>query len=106
MTTKSMGLVETVKDGVVGAVKGTGEIAKATADTVGSTLSTTLKDAGKVGASATEAIGHVAGGAIDGAAQVESPRVFRRPYCLRGWGHGKTQQVFTRGSGAVRPDGA
>jgi hypothetical protein len=36
----------------------------------------------------------------------ESPRVFRRPLFLRGWGHGKTKQVFTRGSGAVRPDGA
>jgi hypothetical protein len=59
-----------VKNGVVGAVKGTGDIAKVTADTVSSTLSTTFKDAGKVGVSATEAIGHVAGGAIQGAAQV------------------------------------
>jgi hypothetical protein len=31
MTTKTIGLVETVKNGVVGAVKGTGDIAKATA---------------------------------------------------------------------------
>jgi len=36
----------------------------------------------------------------------ESRRVFRRPHCLRGWGHGKTEQVFTRGTGAGCPNGA
>ncbi|MCP4005471.1 MAG: hypothetical protein GY725_14860 [bacterium] len=28
----------------------------------------------------------------------ESPRVSRRPYSLRGWGHGTQEQVFARGS--------
>jgi hypothetical protein len=70
MTAKSTGLVEKAKNDIVGAIKGTGDIAKATADTVSGTLSATLKDAGKVGASATEAIGDVAGGAIRGAAHV------------------------------------
>ncbi len=64
MTTKNSGLGEKVKNDIVGAAKGTGDIAKVTADTVSSTLSTTLKDAGKVGTSATEAISDVAGGAI------------------------------------------
>jgi hypothetical protein len=36
----------------------------------------------------------------------ESPRVSRRPHFLRGWGHGTTKQVFTRGTGAGCPDGA
>ena len=39
-------------------------------------------------------------------AAIESPRVFRRLHCLRGWGHGTTKQVFTRGSGAGCPDAA
>jgi hypothetical protein len=37
-------------------------------------------------------------------AQGESPRLSRRPHFLRGWGYGKSEQVFTRGtrtSGAV-----
>ena len=37
---------------------------------------------------------------------LESRRVFRRPNCLRGWGHGTTKQVFTRGSGAGCPTAA
>ena len=46
MKAKSKGTIETGKDGVVGALKGTGDIAKTTADAVSSTLSTTLKDVG------------------------------------------------------------
>lgn len=70
MAVQSTGLVESVKNDIIGAVKGTGDIAKATVDTVSNTLSTTLKDTGKVGASATGAIADVAGGAIRGASHV------------------------------------
>ena len=42
MTTRDAGLGEKVKDGIVGAVKGTGDIAKVTEDVVSNTLATGL----------------------------------------------------------------
>jgi hypothetical protein len=70
MTTKEANLSETVKNGVVSGIRATGDITKATVDTVSGTLATTLKDAGKVGESAVVAVGHVAGGAVHGATEV------------------------------------
>ena len=35
----------------------------------------------------------------------ESPRVYRRLHFLRGWGHGQTKQVLTRGSATGGSDG-
>lgn len=67
MTTRETGLVETARNGIVGAVKRTGNVAEAAMDTVSSTLSTTLNEAGSLGASATEAMGHIVRGAIQGA---------------------------------------
>jgi hypothetical protein len=70
MNTKHSGIIETVKDGVVAAIKGTGDIVQATVDTITKMLSTTIKDTGKVGTSVTDAIADVASGAIRGAAQI------------------------------------
>ena len=64
MKTKSSGSIETVKDGTVTAIKGTGDIVQATIDSVSNTLATTIKDTGKVGGSSMEAVADTAGGAI------------------------------------------
>jgi len=45
------GIFESVKDGVVGTIKGTGDVAKAVVDTVSGTLSHTIKGTGAVGTS-------------------------------------------------------
>jgi hypothetical protein len=68
MQTKHSGLVEAAKDGVVAAVKGTGDIVQATVDTIVKMLGTTIQDTGQVGQSMTDAIADVASGAIRGAA--------------------------------------
>jgi hypothetical protein len=72
MNTKHPGLIETVKDGIVAAIKETGDIVQATVDTITKLLGTTIKDTGKVGTSVTDAIADVASGAIRGAAQVRA----------------------------------
>ena len=41
MQTKHSGMIETVKDGIVAAIKGTGDIVQATVDTVAKMLATT-----------------------------------------------------------------
>jgi hypothetical protein len=70
MTTKETKLSETVRNGIVSGIRTTGDITKATADTVSGVLATTLKDVGKVGGAAEEAVGHVAGGAVHGATEI------------------------------------
>ncbi|MCU0786590.1 MAG: hypothetical protein MUC91_00115 [Verrucomicrobia bacterium] len=70
MKTRHSGMIETVKDKIVAAIKGTGNIVQATVDTVTQTLTTTIKDTAKVGTSAADAVAHVASGAIHGVAQV------------------------------------
>ncbi len=37
--------------------------------------------------------------------EVEPPRVFRRPHCVRGWGYGKTKQILPGGPRASGADG-
>lgn len=97
MTDKSAGFGETVKKDIVGTVEGAGDIAKATVDTVGSTLSTTLKDAGKVGASATGAVAHVASSTIHGAKDV----VVGGEKAVSAAGQGALKAVDKVGSAAV-----
>ena len=70
MKTREVKLSETVRSGIVSGIRTTGDITKATVDTVSGVLTTTLKDAGKVGESAEVAVGHVAGGAVQGAAEI------------------------------------
>jgi hypothetical protein len=48
-------MINSVKNDVVTAIKGTGDVAQAAADTVTKTLGTTIKDVGKTGASVTDA---------------------------------------------------
>jgi len=47
-------MIETLKDKIVAAIKGTGNIVQATVDTVTQILATTIKDAGKLGTSVTD----------------------------------------------------
>ena len=70
MKTTHSEMIETVKDKIVAAIKGTGNIVQATMDTVTQILATTIKDTGKVGTSVTDVIANVASGAIRGAVQV------------------------------------
>jgi hypothetical protein len=97
MTNKHTGFGESVKKDIVGTVKGAGDITKATVDTVGSTLSTTLKDAGKVGASTTGAVAHVASGAIHGTKEV----VVSGEKAVSATGQGALKAVDKVGSAAV-----
>src|SRR5262249_45870859 len=59
-------LVDGVKNGIVGTVKGAGEIVDAVADTVSKSLSNALKGTGNVGLALTEAVTDVSTGAIQG----------------------------------------
>jgi hypothetical protein len=68
--TTSLGIIETVKNKIVAAIVGTGDIVQAMVDTVAQVLAVTIKDTGKVGTSVTDVIADVASGAIRGAVQV------------------------------------
>src|SRR6266478_2415637 len=64
------GIMESVKDKMVGSIKGTGEVLNAAVDTVSGTLVTTIKGTGAVGTALTSAVSDVLRGAIMGTAQV------------------------------------
>jgi hypothetical protein len=70
MKTANSGIIETVKNDIIAAIMGTGDIVQATVDTVAQILATTIKDTGKVGTAVTDVIADVASGAIRGAVQV------------------------------------
>jgi hypothetical protein len=70
MKTTDPGTIETVKDQIVAAITGAGDIVEATVGAVSGILVTTFKDTGKAGKAATDAIASVTGGAIHGAAHV------------------------------------
>lgn len=70
MKTNDSRLIEKVKDGIVSAIKGTGNVVQATVDTVTQILATTIKDIGKLSISVTDVVADVASGAIRGAVQV------------------------------------
>ena len=50
-------IFESVKNGVVGTIRGTGDVAKAVVDTVSGTLSHTIKGTGAVGTALIETPG-------------------------------------------------
>jgi hypothetical protein len=68
MKTTNSGIIETVKNNIVAAIVGTGDIVQAMVDTITQILATTIKDTGKVGTS--DVIADVASGAVRGAVQV------------------------------------
>ena len=68
--TMHKGIMESVKDQVVGSIKGTGEIMNTVVDTVSGTLVTTIKGTGAVGTALTSTVSDVLRGAITGTAQV------------------------------------
>jgi len=70
MSEKESRMIESAKNGIVTAIKGTGDVAQAAVDTVTKTLSTTAQDAGKTGASVVDATATVAKGVIHGATGV------------------------------------
>jgi hypothetical protein len=70
MKTTNSGIIETVKNNIVAAIVGTGDIVQGTVDTVAQVLAVTIKDTGKVGTSITDVIADVASGAIRGAAHM------------------------------------
>src|SRR5581483_2374627 len=70
MNTQPSGTTDTVKDKIVAAIKGAGDIVQTTVDTVAQILGTTIKDTGNVGTAITDGISHVVSGAIRGAVQV------------------------------------
>ena len=67
---ESTSIVDSVKNGIIGAIKGTGEILNAVIDTVSDVLGNTLTSAGAVGSAATGAVSEVARGVIQGTSQV------------------------------------
>jgi hypothetical protein len=74
-TTKHPGVIETVKDKSVDAIKGTGNIVESTVNTAAHVVTTTVKDAEKIGVGAEHAVAAVAGGAIKAVGDVASTTV-------------------------------
>jgi hypothetical protein len=58
------GIFESVKDGVIGTIRGTGDVAKAVVDTVSGTLSHTIKGSGAVATSLIETVSDLGRAAI------------------------------------------
>lgn len=65
-TQTQTGVIETVKDKSVDAIKGTGNIVEATVDTTEKAVTTTVKDVAKVGVDIEHAVVAVGSGAIKG----------------------------------------
>src|SRR5437588_6607660 len=61
---------ESVKDGVVGSIKGSGDVVKAVVDTVSGTLTHTIKGTSAVGTSLIDAVSDVGRAAIRGVTDV------------------------------------
>jgi hypothetical protein len=61
---KDSGMIETAKNAMVAAIKGTGDVVQATVYAITQTLATTLKNTGHVGTSVTDAVADVASGAV------------------------------------------
>jgi len=64
------GIAESVKDAIVGSIRGTGEIVNVVVDIVNRTLVNALKGTGAVGTAVTTTVADVLRGAILGSAQV------------------------------------
>ena len=70
METKHKGIAETIKDEIVNAIKGTGEVVSAAVSAVSGVVTNTIRDAGKIGTSAMGATSDVVRGAIQGVREV------------------------------------
>src|SRR5258708_33282429 len=66
------GIMESVKDTLVGSIKGTGEIVTTVVDTVSSTLVSTIKGTGAVGTALASTVSDILRVAITRTAQVDS----------------------------------
>jgi hypothetical protein len=64
------GLAESVKDGLVGTIRGAGEVANAVTDVVSGTLVHAIKGTGAVGAALTGAVSDVVRGGVQGVTQI------------------------------------
>jgi malic enzyme len=69
------GVIETVKDKSVDAIKGTGKIIEATVDTAAHVVEATVKDTKVVGVGAEKAAAAIAGGAIKAVGEAASTTV-------------------------------
>ena len=70
MSTSNPGIIGTLKDKSVDAVKGTGTIVEKTVDTAGKIITTTVKDTAKVASSAGSAATGVVVGAVEDVKEV------------------------------------
>lgn len=70
MNTTNPGMIETVKDKSIAAIKGTGDIVETTVDSAGKILTTTVKGTAKVGGTVATAVTGLATGVIGGVEQV------------------------------------
>ncbi len=59
METKQKGIAETIKDEIVSAIKGTGEVVSAAVSTVSDVVTNTIRNVGKIGTSTMEATSDV-----------------------------------------------
>src|SRR5438046_3951541 len=64
-------IFESVKDGVVGTIKGTGDVAKSVVDTVSGTLTHTIKRTSTISTSLIETVSDVGRAAIRGVTDVD-----------------------------------
>src|SRR5436190_14019959 len=77
-------IADSVKNGIVGSIRGTGEVVNAVVDTVSGTLVNTIKGTGAVGTAPTSTVSDVLRGAIQGTTQdIRDGRGERRADCAR-----------------------
>ena len=67
MTEERRNIAESVKDGIIGTIRGTGEIVNAAVDTVSGVLVKAIRETGAVTAATTGAVSDAVRGAILGA---------------------------------------
>jgi hypothetical protein len=70
MTEKTSGLGESVRNGIVGAIRAGGDVTGVTMEVVNDAVGALLEDAGRAGSQVTETIGDIAGGAVRGARSI------------------------------------
>jgi len=89
------GIMESVKDTLVGSIKGTGEIVTTVVDTVSGTLVSTIKGTGAVGTALTSTVSDILRGAITGTAQVSGDLGHQGGWSRGRW-HGRHERARAR----------